>query len=111
MHTRLHLYWTPCAAHCIDLILEDLEKHLKVHEVTIKKGRKITTYIYGRTMLISMLKKYTNGRDLVRPGMTRFATAYLTLACLHEMKASLMRLFSYEEWKKVSLELHKRGEK
>ncbi|XP_028220244.1 uncharacterized protein LOC114401864 [Glycine soja] len=97
MHTRPHLYWTPCAAHCIDMILEDLEKHLKVHEVTIKKGRNITTYIYGRTMLISMLKKYTNGRDLVRPGMTRFATAYLTLACLHEMKASLMRLFSSEE--------------
>ena len=79
MYTRPNLYWTPCVAHCIDLILEDLEKHLKVHEVTMKKGRKITTYIYGRTMLISMLKKYTNGRDLVRPSMTRFATAYLTL--------------------------------
>jgi len=48
-----------------------------------------------------MLKKYTNGRDLVRLGMTRFATAYLTFACLHEMKASLMRLFSSEEWKKI----------
>jgi len=100
MHTRPHLYWNPCASHCIDMKLKDLEKHLKVHEVTIKKRRKITTYIYGRTMLISMLKKYTNGRDLVRPGMTRFATTYLTLACLHEMKASLMRLFSSEEWKK-----------
>ena len=109
MYTRPHMYWTPCAAHCIDLILEDLEKHLKVHEVTIKKGRKITTYIYGRTMLISMLKKYTNGRDLVRLGMTRFAIAYLTLACLHEMKTSLMRLFSSGEWKKISLELHKKG--
>ncbi|KAL5137515.1 hypothetical protein HKD37_10G027871 [Glycine soja] len=93
MHTRPHLYWTPCASHCIDMKLKDLEKHLKVHEVTIKKGRKITTYIYGRTMLISMLKKYANGRDLVRPGMTRFATTYLTLACLHEMKASLMSKF------------------
>ncbi|KAH1212722.1 hypothetical protein GmHk_14G040845 [Glycine max] len=111
MHTRPHLYWTPCAAHCIDLILEDLEKHLKVHEVTIKKGRKITTYIYGRTMLISMLKKYTNGRDLVRPGMTRFATAYLTLACLHEMKASLMRLFSSEERKKSKFGTSQEGRK
>ncbi|RZB42462.1 hypothetical protein D0Y65_053162 [Glycine soja] len=34
MHTRPHLYWTPCAAHCIDMILEDLEKHLK-------EGRKV----------------------------------------------------------------------
>ncbi|XP_006596862.1 uncharacterized protein [Glycine max] len=111
MHTRPYLYWTPCAAHCIDLILEDLEKHLKVHEVTIKKGRKITTYIYGKTMLISMIKKYTNGRDLVRPGMTRFATAYLTLACLHEMKASLMRLFSSEEWKKSKFGTSQEGRK
>ncbi|KAH1253805.1 hypothetical protein GmHk_04G010378 [Glycine max] len=111
MHTRSHLYWTPCVAHCIDLILEDLEKHLKVHEVTIKKGRKITTYIYGRTMLISMLKKYTNGKDLVRPGMTIFATAYLTLACLHEMKASLMRLFSFEEWKKSKFGTSQEGRK
>ncbi|KAL5141500.1 hypothetical protein HKD37_09G024839 [Glycine soja] len=111
MHTRPHSYWTPCAAHCIDLILEDLEKHLKVHEVTIKKGRKITTYIYGRTMLISMLKKYSNGRDLVRPGMTRFAIAYLTLACLHEMKASLMRLFSFEEWKKSKFGTSQEGRK
>jgi len=62
-------------------------------------------------MLISMLKKYTNGRDLVRLGMTRFATAYLNLSCLREMKAFLMRLFSSEEWKKISLELHKRGKK
>ena len=46
MHTRPNLCWTPCVAHCIDMILEDLEKHLKVHEATIKKGRKITTYIY-----------------------------------------------------------------
>ncbi|RZB46987.1 hypothetical protein D0Y65_050860 [Glycine soja] len=111
MHTWPHMYWTPCATYCIDLILEDLEKHLKVHEVTIKKGRKITTYIYGRTMLISMLKKYTNGRDLVRPGMTRFATAYLTLVCLHEMKASLMRLFSSEEWKKSKFGTSQEGRK
>jgi len=87
MQKRERLYWTPCAAHCIDLIFEDFEKHLKVHEITIKKGRKITTYIYGRTQLISILKKFTRGRDLIRSGVTRFATAYLALACLHELKA------------------------
>uniref|UniRef100_A0A3Q7IW22 DUF659 domain-containing protein n=1 Tax=Solanum lycopersicum TaxID=4081 RepID=A0A3Q7IW22_SOLLC len=25
METRSHVYWTPCAAHCIDLLLEDIE--------------------------------------------------------------------------------------
>ncbi|KAJ1383181.1 Ribonuclease H-like superfamily [Sesbania bispinosa] len=50
-------------------------------------------------MLISMLKKFTKGKDLVRPGMTRFATAYLTLSCLNDNKISLMSMFSSNEWK------------
>jgi len=66
MQKRERLYWTLCAAHCIELIFEDFEKHMKVHEITIKKGRNITTYIYGRTELISILKKFTRGRDLDR---------------------------------------------
>ncbi|KAK8942544.1 hypothetical protein KSP39_PZI009067 [Platanthera zijinensis] len=43
MEKRKHLYWTPCAAHCIDLILEDFEKKIELHKSTIAKGRKITT--------------------------------------------------------------------
>nr|KYP57068.1 hypothetical protein KK1_003322 [Cajanus cajan] len=46
-----------------------------------------------------MLKKFTKGRDLVRPDMTRFASAYLTLSCLNDNKASLMSMFSSNEWK------------
>jgi len=98
MQKGKRLYWAPCAAYCIDLIFEDLEKHLKVHEVTIKKGRRITIYIYGKTQLISISKKFTRGRDLITQGMTTFATIYLTLACFHEMEALLMNMFSFEEW-------------
>ncbi|XP_052736558.1 uncharacterized protein LOC108336843 [Vigna angularis] len=111
MQKREKLYWTPCAAHCIDLIFEDFEKNLKVHELTIKKGRKITTYIYGRSMLISLLKKFTKGRDLIRSGVTRFATAYLTLACLHELKASLLTMFSFEESKTSKFGTSQEGRK
>ena len=45
MEKRKSLFWTPCAAHYIDLILEDFEKKLEVHQVTIAKGRRITSYI------------------------------------------------------------------
>jgi len=71
-----------CAGHCIDLMLEDSEKKILVHQNTIIKGRKITTYIYFRTSLISFLYHFTRGRDLLRPGLTHFATSYLTLGCL-----------------------------
>ncbi|CAN1204282.1 hypothetical protein LINPERHAP2_LOCUS45937 [Linum perenne] len=64
--------------------LEDFDKNLKVHKSTIEKGRKITNFIYASGILISMLREFTKGHDLVRPGATRFATTYLTLACLRK---------------------------
>ena len=45
-----------------------------------------------------MLKKFTKGRDLIRFRMT-FATTYLTLTCLYEMKVSVMNMFIFEKWK------------
>lgn len=39
------LYWTPCAAHCLDLMLEVIFK-IKEFDVTITHGRAITTFIY-----------------------------------------------------------------
>ncbi|XP_019416378.1 PREDICTED: uncharacterized protein LOC109327663 [Lupinus angustifolius] len=99
MEKRKKLYWTPCVAHCIDLILEEFEKKIPIHADTIYKGRKITTFIYGRTSLISLLQQHTKVRDLVRPGLTRFATSYLTLGCLNENRTSLIRMFTSAEWK------------
>ncbi|XP_012846492.1 PREDICTED: uncharacterized protein LOC105966483 [Erythranthe guttata] len=108
MEKKKNLFWTPCAAHCIDLILEDFEKKLQTHRVTIRKGRKITTFIYNRPSLISSMKNYTKGRDLIRPAFTRFATAYSILGCLIEHKGSLITMFSSSSWKGNT---HARSEK
>ena len=99
MEKRKSLFWTPCAAHCIDLILEDFEKKLEVHQVTIANGRRITSYIYSRTILISMLRHFTKGKDLIRPAATRFATTYLTLGCLSDCKIQLMTMFTSIQWR------------
>ena len=52
MEKRKYMYWTPCATHCNDLILKDFEKKLEVHEVTIGKGRRITTHIYIQELFL-----------------------------------------------------------
>ncbi|CAN1132636.1 hypothetical protein LINPERHAP2_LOCUS7153 [Linum perenne] len=111
MEKRQHLFWTPWAAHCLDLILEDLEKKLPIHKTTIAKGRKITNYIYGRAMLISMLKDFTKGGELIRPALTRFATAYLTLGFLNEHKGDLMSMFSSETWRKSTFSSTREGKR
>jgi len=98
MQKSKKLYWTPCAAHCIDLMLEDFEKKISLHHDTIANGKKITTYIYSRTGLISLLHKYSEGKYLIRPANTRFVTSYLTLECLNDNRGSLRKMFTSSEW-------------
>ena len=97
MQKRKCLFWTPCAAHCLDLMLEDFEKRIKDHNYTIAKGKKITMYIYSRAMFLNWLRDFTTGRELIRSTATRFATSYLTLSCLNEFKGELMAMFSSEQ--------------
>jgi len=35
----------------------------------------------------------------VKPGLTPFATSYLTLRCFHDNKGSLIRMFTSDQWK------------
>jgi len=111
MGKRKGLFWTRCAAHCIDLILEDFEKKLEVHQVTIANGRRITSYIYSRTILISMLRHFTKRKDLIRPATTRFATAYLTLGCLSDCKIQLMIMFTFIQWRSCRFSKIKEGKR
>ncbi|CAN0843701.1 hypothetical protein LINGRAHAP2_LOCUS3997 [Linum grandiflorum] len=79
---------------------KDLEKQLPIHKTTINKGRKITNFIYGTSMLISIMKEFTKDQDLIRHVVTQFATAYLTLGCLSKYKGDLMSMLSSDKWKK-----------
>ncbi|XP_065856458.1 uncharacterized protein [Euphorbia lathyris] len=97
MKENKHLFWTPCAAHCIDLILEDIGKMPKV-QLTLKKGITLNSYMYVRPGVVNMLRMFTNKRDLARPGVTRFATAFLTFQRLHQEKHNLRKMFTSEQW-------------
>ncbi|GMP41179.1 hypothetical protein CsSME_00011372 [Camellia sinensis var. sinensis] len=74
---RPHLFWTPCAAHCFDLILEDIFKlpHMKK--------------TFDRAIRL---------KNLVKPAKTRFATTFLTLSRIHQQKNNLRKMFTSEEW-------------
>jgi hypothetical protein len=77
---RPHLYRTPCVAHCIDLMLEDIKK-LPLIKKTVQRTIFLVGFIYNHTSTLSLLRFYTNKRELVRHAVTRFATSFLTLKC------------------------------
>ena len=43
---RPNLYWTPCATHCIDLVLEDIGKIPRIAK-TLERAIQLIGYIYN----------------------------------------------------------------
>ena len=93
---KYNLYWTPCAAHCIDLMFEDIGKRATVSEL-ITNARKITNFIYNHGWLLAKVRKVCGG-DIVRPRATRFATNYIALERLLKNRADLKKIFISDEW-------------
>eukprot|EP00261_Vitis_vinifera_P025961 XP_010659049.2 PREDICTED: uncharacterized protein LOC100255782 [Vitis vinifera] len=94
---RPHLYWTPCAAHCLDLMLEDIGKLPNIKR-TLERAISLNGYIYNRSGLLNMMRRFTGQRELLRPAKTRFATAFITLSRLHEQKNNLRKMFTSSDW-------------
>ncbi|XP_073309172.1 uncharacterized protein [Primulina huaijiensis] len=101
MMERPHLFWSPCAAHCLDLILEDVGKMEKVKKC-IEKAKQITSFIYNSDKLVNLMKTFTNDRELLRPGITRFATEFISIESLVRHTSDLKRLCTSAEWEEIN---------
>ncbi|XP_026392735.1 uncharacterized protein LOC113288024 [Papaver somniferum] len=110
MEKRKNLYWYPCAAHCINLMLEDFG-NLPMHHDAVEKAKFVSTYIYKRSLVVNLMREHGNGRDLTRAGSTRFATNYLNLKSFRVLKAALRKMFTSEAWTKSRHAKEKRGKK
>ncbi|XP_057789187.1 uncharacterized protein LOC131006061 [Salvia miltiorrhiza] len=96
MEKQTQLYWTPCAVHYIDLMLEKIGE-LPQHKNALLKAKKVSNFIYNHQWVLALFRKMA-GKDLLRPAATRFATAYLTLESMLELKQPLQTMFVSREW-------------
>ena len=92
---KYNLYWTPCAAHCIDLMFEDIGKRESVLDL-ITNARKITYFIYNHGWLLAKMRNICD-RDIVLPKVTRFVTNYIALKSLRKKRVDL-KIFLSDEW-------------
>ena len=91
MEQRPQIYWTPCAAHYINLILMDIGKIRRVQQV-VEIAQTITRFIYNHTWVLSLMRTYTGGK-ILRSGITRFTTNYIALNSLLQKKTALRQMF------------------
>lgn len=91
------IFWTPCAGHCINLILEDFKK-LEWITPILEQAKAITRFIYNHSFILNMMRRYTVGVDLIDIGATHSATDFLTLKRMISLKQNLQQMVNSEEW-------------
>ncbi|RVX13598.1 hypothetical protein CK203_010158 [Vitis vinifera] len=91
------LYWAPCASRCLDLMLEDFGK-LEWINATLEQAKSIARFVYNHNVVLNMMRRYTFGNDIVAPGMTRFATNFMTLKRMVDLKQNLQDMITSQEW-------------
>ncbi|WCJ26013.1 hAT transposon superfamily [Euphorbia peplus] len=91
------LFWSPCASYCINKMLEDIGKQEWVATV-LEEANTITTFIYSDEWSLNMMRRFTGGRELFRPRITRFVSKYLSLRALVVQEENLIHMFSHSEW-------------
>jgi hypothetical protein len=96
LEKRPTLFWTGCATHTINLILEGIGKLPKYKQV-IDRARNLTAFIYSHHKTLSIMRNVTKG-EIVRPGVTRFASTFLTLQSLWDKKMELNSMIYLPEW-------------
>ncbi|XP_028057994.1 uncharacterized protein LOC114261874 [Camellia sinensis] len=88
--TYKNINWSPCAAHCLNLVLSDISKLNHVKELAFRASS-VTRFIYNRLWLIAWLRKRKGWTEIVHPGVTCFATTFIALHSIqkhiHDLKA------------------------
>ncbi|XP_022018457.2 uncharacterized protein LOC110918457 [Helianthus annuus] len=93
--------WTPCAAHCLNLLLKDVSELENVAKL-VKLASRITVFIYNHKMPLNWLRKREGWTEIIRPGPTRFGTTFIALKSLVDHKNDLQALVISNEFKKMS---------
>jgi len=93
------IVFSPCTAHCIDLLLEDIGKFHWVSYV-IDKGHRVIKFITNHQASHAHFRKRST-IELLKPGETRFASFFIMLDRLLETKDALQETVmdrDYKQW-------------
>ncbi|XP_058100273.1 uncharacterized protein LOC131245081 isoform X2 [Magnolia sinica] len=91
------IFWSPCASHCLNLILEEISKIDWVHRC-ISQAQSISKFIYNHTWVLDLMRKFTGGQELVRTSITRSASTFLTLQSMLKQRPRLRHMFNSPEY-------------
>ncbi|XP_052137653.1 uncharacterized protein LOC127756319 [Oryza glaberrima] len=92
-----HIFWQPCAAHTINLMLKDIAKFQRVNNV-VASAKLICRFFYNHNRLHDEMKRMIDG-ELIRPNATRFGTVFMFLQSFLDKKDKLRKWMVSKDWK------------
>jgi len=75
---------------------------LKSVKETLDHAKLITSFIYNSLKVVNLMKQFTRDRDLLRPGITRFATEFIAIKFLLRYEQNLKRMCTTTEWREFN---------
>ncbi|XP_031400939.1 uncharacterized protein LOC116210923 isoform X2 [Punica granatum] len=93
-----HIYVTQCVAAEIQSSFEEVYMEIEWVKLAFDKARCLITLIYGNSDLLSLMRKYTNNKQLIQPQTTDFFSNYSMLLSIIVVKNQLLQLVQSFEW-------------
>jgi hypothetical protein len=91
------IMWMPCTPHCLDLFLEDVGKLPWVAEV-VAEAKAVVKFITNHHRNQALFRG-KSPLDLLKPGDTHFATNFIMLDRMLEVREALQELVVGREWR------------
>ncbi|CAN1764753.1 hypothetical protein LINPERHAP1_LOCUS9391 [Linum perenne] len=108
LEKRPNIFWSSCATHTINLMLQGIGNLPKFKKV-IDQSKAFTIFIYGHHRTLECMRFFTKKRELVRPGVTRFASQNLTLKSILDSKDALRKMVVDSKWEALKDVKTKKG--
>jgi len=88
--------WTPCASHCLDLLMEDIAKLPWINRV-MNEAKQIVLFFRRKNKALSILREFTK-LEVISPSKTRFAYMFIVLERLHLLHDPLRQVVVSHLW-------------
>lgn len=92
-----NILWNTCAAQCVEFILSEFGKLEWIHNV-LERAKSISKLIYNNSVVLSLMRRHTGGRELVVTGHSSIDTNFTSLKRLVDLKPNLQSMFTSQEW-------------
>ena len=108
LQSTSHLYMQGCAAHCLDLLLENWSKEEWVKKL-MKKARIISVFIKSHHASQAIFQRLSPNLSTCLPVEIRFATNFIIIDRLLQVCNALERMIIDNEWRTFMNDLRRRS--